>query len=340
MSQLSFTLVKNAIENIVRVKLGKTDHLKPLMFTYFVNSSCNFDCEFCPYAITGITKTPIAELSTEDTLQLFALLKKECPHLYLSGGEPLLRKDIVELVSGAKALGFKSIMMVSNMSVIHKRLEVLDSLTNVIASVNMLDSEAYSEVVGVRPEVIDQTLKNVELCAKLREQKGFSLTVNFVANKKTLPHLDDVLALCLENDIHFTMGPELDMEEKVSTDLVDSELYQSTIEKLKLLKQRSSLILDSNEYFSLISQLSDFDCYPTLIPRIYPNGDLAYPCKPLSSARVSVLKSGTYSSALKEGVRQAGPLPMCKGKCFQNCYTQPSQLVKTPFKAIRQLFNW
>jgi heme d1 biosynthesis radical SAM protein NirJ len=66
---------------------------------------CNLACLHC-YSISADIDFP-GELGTEDVMRVMDDLKAfGVPALILSGGEPLLRKDIFEIAGRAKALGF------------------------------------------------------------------------------------------------------------------------------------------------------------------------------------------------------------------------------------------
>ena len=66
---------------------------------------CNLACMHC-YSISADIDFP-GELSTEDVYRVMDDLKAfRVPALILSGGEPLLRKDIFAIAARSKALGF------------------------------------------------------------------------------------------------------------------------------------------------------------------------------------------------------------------------------------------
>ncbi len=66
---------------------------------------CNLACVHC-YSISADTDFP-GELSTKEVLSVMHDLKTcGVPALVLSGGEPLLRKDLFEIAAQAKSLGF------------------------------------------------------------------------------------------------------------------------------------------------------------------------------------------------------------------------------------------
>lgn len=66
---------------------------------------CNLRCKHC-YSISGDVDFP-GELTTEEVFRVMDDLKAfKVPVLILSGGEPLMRRDIIEVSKRAKAMGF------------------------------------------------------------------------------------------------------------------------------------------------------------------------------------------------------------------------------------------
>ena len=88
-------------------KLTLLDYPGQVACTVFT-SGCNFRCPFChnaPLVLPGITSLPQA-----DEEQVLAFLKKRrgvLDGVAVTGGEPLLHKDIGEFLDKVKALGYK-----------------------------------------------------------------------------------------------------------------------------------------------------------------------------------------------------------------------------------------
>lgn len=333
-SRVSFQFIRNLLIDVLKVKLGRTNDLKPLIATYFVTSACNFDCTYCPYAIDGITKNPVKQLDTGQVFELLKILRRSCPNIYFSGGEPLLRPDMVDILKQTRKLGFKAVMMVTNMSLIHKKMEALDYLSDLVVSFNMVESSSYSKLAGARKPIIEKSLQNIMQCAKLQKEKNFRMTANFVANQDTLGQMHDVIELCKTHNIRFTMGPELRYDETVDPTLSQSAEYKQAINDLLKMRKNLDLIIDTPKYLATIKNLAPFECYPTLIPRIDPNGDLSYPCKAISAEKINILEAGSYEKALRIGQEKYGPLPTCSNVCYQNCFVMPSQFVKNPVRSL------
>lgn len=72
---------------------------------------CNNDCQFC---VQGDEKKKFGNKSTEEIKKILRKAKKDCQIVVFTGGEPTIRKDLVELVKYAKNLGFQTIQIQSN----------------------------------------------------------------------------------------------------------------------------------------------------------------------------------------------------------------------------------
>jgi MoaA/NifB/PqqE/SkfB family radical SAM enzyme len=76
-----------------------------------VGFSCNNRCLFC---VQGKKREYFRDKSTQQIKKEMKEGKKECEEIVLTGGEPTIRPDFLELVSYAKKLGFKKIQIQSN----------------------------------------------------------------------------------------------------------------------------------------------------------------------------------------------------------------------------------
>jgi MoaA/NifB/PqqE/SkfB family radical SAM enzyme len=214
-------------------------------------------------------------------IKLLRIIRKDATAIYFTGGEPLFRKDIVEILKAAKEMGFSSITINTNMHLIDRRMEVLDYLTNLVASYDMSDNPT------------------------LQKEKGFSMTVNCVVTPQTIPQARKVLNFCLGHEIKFAVVPAELEDGQINQELQNSPEYQELINDLIKAKKKKKRIFGSTAFLKKIRTFERFDCYPTLTPHIYPNGDLFYPCQPLDTVAANLLKIGNYAKALQIGNKRA-----------------------------------
>jgi hypothetical protein len=53
-----------------------------------------------------------------------------------------------------------------------------------------------------------------------------------------------------------------------------------------------------------------------MFPRVYPNGDVFYPCEPLRKIAGNVLEDGSFAKIFERGRRLYGEVPECKSICY------------------------
>ena len=59
-----------------------------------------------------------------------------------------------------------------------------------------------------------------------------------------------------------------------------------------------------------------FECFPTMFPRVYPNGDVFYPCEPLRKIAGNLLRDGSLEKIFARGKKIYGDIPPCEGICY------------------------
>jgi radical SAM protein with 4Fe4S-binding SPASM domain len=134
-----------------------------LSFTFELSRACNLRCQFC-YNPWKIEKDWAAgEMSTADALKLVdKVIGETSPNeIMLSGGEPLLRKDIFEIIRAVKRRGVK-VGLVTNGTLVTP--EVADKCVSEgvdVFQVSLLSDqrELHNSLAG--SESFDQTIEGI-----------------------------------------------------------------------------------------------------------------------------------------------------------------------------------
>ena len=91
-----------------------------------------------------------------------------------------------------------------------------------------------------------------------------------------------VLDFCDEHHILVSFSPQ-SVNNWPHYDLLVSQEYRDFIQHLIDRKQAGAPILGSLAYLHTLLDFTPYSCYPLLVPRVMPNGDLVYPCRPIES---------------------------------------------------------
>jgi pyrroloquinoline quinone biosynthesis protein E len=155
--------------------------------------SCPLSCAYCsnPINLAGYRD----ELTTAEWQRVLAEAQQlgvlQC---HLSGGEPLLRRDLVEIVKSASELGLYTNLVTSAIGFSRRRAEELRAagLDHVQISI-----QADEPVVSDRIAGIPSFERKIE-AARVVKELGWPLTVNVVLHRQNIDTIADILGLAEE----------------------------------------------------------------------------------------------------------------------------------------------
>src|SRR5262245_24810144 len=91
--------VRQHFRNWYTVKVRRSNLVPPYSAVLYVSHHCNLACHYCTQKTPDVFSQ---ELGTRETIELMRIIRRETDYLLLTGGEPLLRHDIVDLVKAAR----------------------------------------------------------------------------------------------------------------------------------------------------------------------------------------------------------------------------------------------
>lgn len=132
-----------------------------------ITDKCNLRCKYC-MPEKGIPKVEHEDVMTiEEYLKIVAVFKKlGITKVRITGGEPLVKKGVVDLISGCKEIGIKEIAMTTNGILLKDKIKELKEagLSRVNISLDSLDNEKYSQIT--RGGNLQDVLDSIEACKK------------------------------------------------------------------------------------------------------------------------------------------------------------------------------
>ncbi|WP_309071722.1 pyrroloquinoline quinone biosynthesis protein PqqE [Arthrobacter sp.] len=170
---------------------------KPYGLLAELTYSCPLQCAYCsnPLQLDDYRD----ELSTEEWQRVFAeAADLGVLQLHLSGGEPLQRRDIVDLVQSANQLGLYTNLITSGLGLSTRRAEQLRNagLDHVQLSIQA-DDQALSDQIAVTT-----SFERKQVAARLIKQLGWPLTLNVVLHRQNIDRIGGMLdmAVAMEAD--------------------------------------------------------------------------------------------------------------------------------------------
>ncbi len=162
---------------------------------------CNFDCFYCHNEGLGDTRGPAEpdddEMSTEKVLQVARIAHEHgIRNFKLTGGEPMLRADLPEIVEGIASLEDTEVSMTTNGTYLSGRATELREagLERVNVSLDSLDSDDFREITRGGVEHV------LEGIGAAIEAGLTPLKLNMVMAKPMRPHLSDMVDHAASNE--------------------------------------------------------------------------------------------------------------------------------------------
>lgn len=160
----------------------------PLALIAEVTHRCPLHCVYCSNPLElADTK---AELSTLEWGSVFQQAGKlGMLHAHFTGGEPLARPDLTELIAAARGAGLYTNLITSGIGLNETRLQALvdAGLDHIQISFQDSREEAANWIAGAKAHA-----HKIELSRAIRRHK-IAFTVNLVVHRQNLDHLEEMI---------------------------------------------------------------------------------------------------------------------------------------------------
>ena len=161
----------------------------PLALIAEITHRCPLHCVYCsnPMQLSATQ----SELSTEEWASVFREAGKlGMLHAHFTGGEPLARSDLTELIAAAHAAGLYTNLITSGIGLGEQRLQALVTARLDHIQISFQDSRESEAnwIAGAKAHA-----HKIELSRAIRRYK-IAFTVNLVVHRQNLDHLEEMIA--------------------------------------------------------------------------------------------------------------------------------------------------
>ncbi len=164
-----------------------------------LTDNCNLRCTYC-MPEDEYDFTPVSQLMQLD--EIFALAKifvdAGVNKIRLTGGEPLVRKDVGDIITALSVLPVE-LTMTTNATRLHHYIDVLKDAQVYALNVSLDTLQADKFILLTKRDQFEQTYRNIMLCI----EHGFHTKVNVVVMKGINDdEINDFVALTRELPLH------------------------------------------------------------------------------------------------------------------------------------------
>jgi MoaA/NifB/PqqE/SkfB family radical SAM enzyme len=298
--------------NTLNVRLlRRTRVIEPLSAVFYVTHRCNLACRYCTQKYPDILSQ---EVSTARTIELLRILRPQLGSLYVTGGEPLMRTDLEEILGAAQELRYWTILH-TNGTLLERREGLLDQIQSLVVSLDSMHDGRFDSAAASAPDSPGHILDNIVRYGSHMQETDRPVTINCLIDARTLDDVYGVMEFCREHDFIFSCCSAL-KDDLTDQELLASQRYQQLVEHILESKRKKLLKINGSlEELEYILRFKDFNCYPTLFARIYPNGDVYYPCVPLRTVGGNLFDTPSLKAIYRRARKKFGDIPDCRGRC-------------------------
>ena len=168
---------------------------KPVV-VWNVTRRCNLKCLHC-YAQATVEGAP-DELSTQEGMALLEdLAAFGAPVILFSGGEPLMRPDLTELIKKAVSLGMRAVISTNGTLITQAKAEELKDLGLSYVGISLDGMEEVNDRFRKVKGAFRQALAGVENCQAV----GLKVGLRFTLNRYNINEVDGLFDLMWEHRI-------------------------------------------------------------------------------------------------------------------------------------------
>ncbi|WP_369964452.1 pyrroloquinoline quinone biosynthesis protein PqqE (plasmid) [Rahnella variigena] len=168
----------------------------PLWLLAELTYRCPLQCPYCSNPLDFAKQEK--ELTTAQWIKVFEEAREMgAVQIGFSGGEPLVRKDLPELIRGARDLGFYTNLITSGIGLTEKKIDAFAQagLDHIQISFQASDEELNAALAG-NAKAFQQKLA----MAKAVKAHGYPMVLNFVLHRHNIDQIDKIIDLSIELD--------------------------------------------------------------------------------------------------------------------------------------------
>jgi radical SAM protein with 4Fe4S-binding SPASM domain len=176
-------------------KTGTRPGIGPVV-VWNATKTCNLECVHC-YA-DAATKRFVGELTTEEAQQMIEdLADFKVPALLISGGEPLVRPDILDLAEYATALGVRVTLSTNGTLIDEKKAERIAKIGVTYVGISVDGGEERHDRFRGRKGALRDAIRGIRNC----RQAGIRVGIRFTVTQENIGELGEIFRIVDEEEI-------------------------------------------------------------------------------------------------------------------------------------------
>ena len=171
----------------------------PLWLLAELTYRCPLQCPYCSNPLDFAAQGQ--ELNTEEWFKVMAEARQMgAAQIGFSGGEPLVRQDLAELIGEARRLGYYTNLITSGIGLNEARIAEFKEagLDHIQISFQASDEQVNNLLAGSKKAFAQKLAM-----ARAVKAHGYPMVLNFVTHRHNIDNIERIIELCLELEADF-----------------------------------------------------------------------------------------------------------------------------------------
>ncbi|MDQ1279484.1 MAG: family radical protein [Thermoproteota archaeon] len=296
----------------------------PLFCGHKLTYNCNLRCKMCPFWKRSSTDS---SLEREKAI-LKQIYDSGAFGIAFEGGEPLLRKDLVNILAFSRSLPLQT-SIITNGTLLESRIDEIAPYINGAVYVSLDGLEKTHDMI----RGVDGCFKNATRGIAASSEKVF-VTINTTIMMENLYEIEDIVKLAKE--LHTGISVAVAHEYCTANGSAPTAKETAKIAKnLIEMKIKGYPLVNSVNYFRVMAKEKRWKCRPWATINVDPKGSLVLPCYVRNeySANAPILESSIRTAISEFNWKET---QNCE-KCSLHCYVEPSLALANDFQTS---LNW
>ncbi len=306
----------------------------PLAAVYYLTYNCRLRCVYCsdgtgaPYYSLAEKTPPLAEIK-----RILAAIRRSCPTLILTGGEPACHPEFAEVLRVVRELAFDEVILTTKGDELEGLDEALNGcVTRLVLSVDTLDPVKAAELCG--SPVLEKTLRSIEHLSGL-PGRTFEIYISSVVGTFNLDDLPQVCEFAGKARVWYAAQPQL-RGVKAPEALLSDVRYRNFYDYLIRKKRAGAKVFGPVRYLELLRDFEKFDCHPFTMLVVAPGGEVFYPCLEIGHKLGRIQDAPDADALRREGMLRYGSKPLCDNRCHSACAAEYAVFMRHPMDALKE----
>ena len=240
------------------------------------------------------------------------------------GGEPLLRKDLVEILAFSRFMPLHT-SLITNGTLLESKIDEIAPYINGVVYVSLDGLEKTHDTIRGVEGSFRKAVRGISAA-----KEKVAVTINTTIMSENIDEIEDLVYLAKELGTKISVAVA---HEYCNVKASSAAIGKTSKIALRLIemKRKGYPIVNSIGYLKVVAKEKSWQCKPWAMVNIDPNGNIVLPCYVHNDyvSNVSVFENSIKNSVSNFDWKK---IENCR-KCSLHCYVEPSLVLSRDFRS-------